>query len=303
MLLVLRDVQEHLDDGSCPRRSAGARTRGCAGSDAATLFGYELLDPDDADVLVVRAVEDPDLAAPGQAACTRQRKSCSKLDLARRLERRHPAGLGVDRRRASDRAVLARVSSPWRTSRTNACPRPRADPGGCVAPPGGPPCEPFELLLPEPEPRRRIPFGEPRRLARLDEDLVEDPHASGRSGTRSACARTRTFRSARRPGASRGREPCRPRPRAHGRCAPASHVGSDPAGVHRVDEDAVGTELGRQVADEGVHRRLRDPVGHVPARHPLVERARPRRDDDDPSPAGRSAAAAAPGSGRRARAG
>ena len=65
-----------------------------------------------------------------------------------------------------------------------------------------------------------------------------------------------------------------------------AHVGAHPAGVHRVDEDAVAGELARGVGDERVHRGLRDAVRQRAAAHARGELAHRRGDDDDPRVAG-----------------
>ena len=61
-LLLLRDVQEQLDDRRALVDRASARSRGCGRSARRhALRRHELLDPHDEHVLVVAAVEHPDL--------------------------------------------------------------------------------------------------------------------------------------------------------------------------------------------------------------------------------------------------
>ena len=71
------------------------------------------------DVLVVRAVEDADLAPSGQAAWTRQRKSCASSISVGRLNEmtRQPSGL-TPLKTLRIVPSLPEASTPWRTSRT-----------------------------------------------------------------------------------------------------------------------------------------------------------------------------------------
>ena len=94
------------------------------------------------------------------------------------------------------------------------------------------------------------------------QDLAADPRATGRR----AGSRPRRPPARRRPGPSRA-APGRPRSRRAGRspgCRPAAGV-DDRAGGHQVHADARAAEVARQVAANGLERRL----GHP---HPVVDR-------------------------------
>ena len=106
-LLVLRDVEEHLDDGRALVRQQALELADVPVATPPHRFRNELLDPGDADVLVMGTVEDPDLAASGAGGVHAPEVVVLELRLARRLERNHPAGLRVDSREDTpDRAVL-----------------------------------------------------------------------------------------------------------------------------------------------------------------------------------------------------
>ena len=174
-LLLGGDVQEDLDQR---RPLVGERALELPDVPVAAApdrLGSELAHAHGHDVLVVRSVEDPDLAALRQHLVDAPQVVVGELDRGRRLERGDPDALWVQaREHLPDRPVLPRrVHSLEDEQHATAglCPetvvqRPelvdeRLDDAGRLG------------LVAEAQPVRGIPMGEPGRAARLDDQLLD----------------------------------------------------------------------------------------------------------------------------------
>ena len=108
-LLVLRDVQEHLHDRGALRHEQMLEVAHHPHATPAFLVVDEAEHEGGDDVLVVRPVEDPDLARPRRDLVHAPEEVVRRFDVVRRLERDDPATLRVHTAEdVADRAVLAR---------------------------------------------------------------------------------------------------------------------------------------------------------------------------------------------------
>ncbi len=136
LLRLRRDVQHALDqDGAgLDELPLELVDRGVASLDL--LGGRELAHPGDQHVLVVRAVEDPDVAGLGQGPADPPQEVVAQLRLRRRLERGDPHALGVHQpdgvaqHAALAGGVHALQDQQQATGRAGARPRRRAAPAG-----------------------------------------------------------------------------------------------------------------------------------------------------------------------------
>ena len=138
LLLVLRDVQEELDDGRAVVGEHALEVVDLLVAALAPLLAIQLVHPHDQHVLVMAAVEDHDLALRAAPAVDAPEEVVFELLAVGRLEARHPHALRIDRART--RAGSCRpcrwCPCPAARSAACACARRRARPAvrRCAAP-------------------------------------------------------------------------------------------------------------------------------------------------------------------------